>query len=83
VKNKQLISKELDNFYNKASEETRLEKGMGIFEFERIKELIKLHITKPKITIIDVGGGTGKYAEWLANKGHEVHLIEPVLKHIK
>ena len=80
---KKLISKELDDFYNKASEETRLEKGMGIFEFERIKELIELHISKPNLTIVDVGGGTGKYAEWLAKKNHKVHLIEPVLKHIK
>ena len=83
MKNKQLISKELENFYNKASEETRLEKGMGIFEFERIKELLSLHITKPNTTIIDVGGGTGKYSEWLSTKGHNVHLLEPVLKHIK
>ena len=83
MKNKPLISKKLEDFYNNVSEETRLEKGMGIFEFERIKELIQLHITKPKATIIDVGGGTGKYSEWLANKNHTVHLIEPVLKHIK
>jgi len=68
VKNKTLISKELDAFYNKASEETRLEKGMGVFEFERIKELITLHLSKQNSTIIDVGGGTGKYAEWLAKK---------------
>ncbi|EAQ42240.1 class I SAM-dependent methyltransferase [Polaribacter sp. MED152] len=80
---KQLISKELENFYNKASEETRLEKGMGIFEFERIKELLTRHISKPNCTIVDVGGGTGKYSEWLAKEGHDVHLIEPVAKHIK
>jgi ubiquinone/menaquinone biosynthesis C-methylase UbiE len=82
-KKKTQISKELENFYNKASEETRLEEGMGIFEFERIKELIQHHITKPKLTIIDVGGGTGKYSEWLAKNKHEVHLIEPVEKHLK
>ncbi len=81
--NKNLISAELENFYNKASEETRLEKGMGIFEFERIKELIEKHINTQNATIIDVGGGTGKYAEWLAKKNHTVHLIEPVVKHIK
>ena len=50
MKNDALISKELEDFYNKASEETRLENGMGIFEFERIKELISLHISKPKET---------------------------------
>ena len=83
MKNNQLISKELENFYNKASEETRLEKGMGVFEFERIKELINMHISKPNSIIIDVGGGTGKYSEWLAKKEHHVHLLEPVKKHIK
>ncbi|QTD37839.1 class I SAM-dependent methyltransferase [Polaribacter batillariae] len=80
---KQLIPKALEDFYNKASEETRLENGMGFFEFERIKSLIERHISKPNATIIDVGGGTGKYAEWLAEKEHHVHLIEPVEKHLK
>jgi ubiquinone/menaquinone biosynthesis C-methylase UbiE len=80
---KQLISKELEAFYNKASEETRLENGMGFFEFERIKSLIERHISKPNTIIIDVGGGTGKYSEWLSLNGHKVHLIEPVEKHIK
>lgn len=79
---KKLISKELEDFYNSASEETRLEKGMGVFEFERIKELISLHLFSTNATIIDVGGGTGKYSEWLAKKGNTVHLLEPVEKHI-
>jgi len=81
--NKQLISRELELFYTKASEETRLEKGMGIFEFERIKTLIEKFLAKPSSKIIDVGGGTGKYSEWLAKKGHEVYLVEPVPKHIR
>jgi ubiquinone/menaquinone biosynthesis C-methylase UbiE len=79
---KPLVSKSIIDFYNKASEETRLESGMGFFEFERIKSLIERHIYKEKITVLDIGGGTGKYSEWLAKKGHEVHLVEPVEKHI-
>ncbi|MBV7270320.1 class I SAM-dependent methyltransferase [Winogradskyella luteola] len=77
------ISKKIEDFYTKASEETRLESGMGVFEFERIKQLIKKHINKDHSIIMDIGGGTGKYSEWLANNGHEVHLIEPVMKHVK
>jgi ubiquinone/menaquinone biosynthesis C-methylase UbiE len=80
---KQLISRNLELFYNKASEETRLDKGMGIFEFERIKSLIEKYIPSTSSKIIDIGGGTGKYSEWLAKKGHQVHLVEPVPKHIK
>ena len=80
---KGLISKQLEFFYCRASEETRLDKGMGVFEFERIKHLITRYIDKESVKIVDVGGGTGKYAEWLSNNGHEVFLVDPVPKHIE
>ena len=83
MNSKQLISRNIEVFYNKASEETRLDKGMGIFEFERIKTLIEKYIPSSSSKIMDIGGGTGKYSEWLAKKGHQVHLIEPVSKHIR
>ncbi len=83
MENRPLISRNIEAFYNKVSEETRLEKGMGIFEFERIKSLIEKYTSSTPSKIIDIGGGTGKYSEWLAKKGHEVHLVEPVSKHIK
>lgn len=83
MKSKQLISRDIELFYNKASEETRLAKGMGVFEFERIKSLLEKYIPSSSSKIVDIGGGTGKYAEWLANKGHRVYMVDPVLKHIK
>lgn len=83
MNSKQLINRNIEVFYNKASEETRLDKGMGLFEFERIKSLIEKYISTSPSKIIDIGGGTGKYSEWLAKKGHKVHLVEPVSKHIK
>lgn len=83
MNSKPLVSRAIAHFYNKASEETRLDKGMGIFEFERTKILIEKHINFLSGRIIDVGGGTGKYSAWLASKGHEVHLVEPVLKHVE
>ncbi|WP_200861889.1 class I SAM-dependent methyltransferase [Cyclobacterium qasimii] len=83
MKSKQLINNNINHFYTKASEETRLDKGMGIFEFERIKSLINKYLPSSSSCIIDIGGGTGKYSEWLAKKGHKVHMVEPVDKHIK
>lgn len=77
-----MISRDIEIFYNKASEETRLNKGMGIFEFERIKVLIDKYLPPQSAKIIDVGGGTGKYAEWLSKKGNSVFLVDPVPKHI-
>jgi len=83
MNNKQLISRELELFYNRSSEENRLETGMGSYEFERIQLLIEKYLPPAPSVILDIGGGTGKYAAWLAKKGHEVHLVEPVDKHLE
>ncbi|MEO6851092.1 MAG: class I SAM-dependent methyltransferase [Mucilaginibacter sp.] len=77
-----LIKPEIEDFYAKTSEEGRLELGLGPLEFERNKDLIQRFLPKKGI-IIDVGGGPGIYAEWLAGLGHGVHLVDPVEKHIK
>jgi len=81
--NPPLISTQLDDFYNQSSEEDRLLFGLGPLEFERNKELIQRFLPTSPGTIADVGGGTGKYSEWLAEMGHEVWMIDPVEKHIK
>jgi ubiquinone/menaquinone biosynthesis C-methylase UbiE len=77
-----LISPDIENFYAATSEEGRLQLGLGPLEFERNKDLISRYLPK-KGVIIDVGGGPGVYSEWLAGMGHDVHLIDPVEKHIK
>lgn len=83
MNHKQLISRDIEIFYNNASEDTRLEKGMGIFEFERNKELIGQYLPESPVKILDIGGGTGKYASWLAKLGHHVELVDPVAKHLR
>ena len=77
-----LISNDIDDFYAATSEEGRLQLGLGPLEFERNKDLISRHLPKKGI-LLDVGGGPGIYAEWLAGLGQEVHLVDPVEKHIK
>lgn len=67
--------KEVYDFYNNGAEIDRLERGLGIVEFYRSKEIISKYITE-KSTIYDIGGGIGKYSEWLAELGHDVTLIE-------
>ncbi len=80
---KKLIDKKIDSFYSETEEQTRLQVGLGPLEFERNKELIQRYLTKKKSIILDVGGGPGIYAEWLAELKHEVHLIDPVVKHVE
>ncbi|MDO5316894.1 MAG: class I SAM-dependent methyltransferase [bacterium] len=66
---------EIYDFYNNGAEIGRLERGLGIVEFHRTKEILSRYIESGKV-IYDIGGGIGMYAAWLAKKGNEVHLIE-------
>jgi len=80
---KTLIDKKIDEFYSQTSEQDRLRYGLGPLEFERNKDLIQRFITIPNAVILDVGGGPGIYSEWLALQGYDVHLVDPVEKHIQ
>lgn len=82
MKKTSLIDDSIDRFYSNSSEETRLQTGLGPLEFERNKELIVRYISKKKSRIVDIGGGPGIYAAWLAELGHSVCLVDPVARHI-
>lgn len=66
---------EVFDFYEKGAEIGRLERGLGIIEAARTKELLSRFI-KPGITVYDVGGGVGYYSDWLAAQGCTVSLYE-------
>lgn len=76
------IDASIVDFYNNSNEDTRLQTGLGPLEFERNKLLITRHLGDKNLTIADVGGGSGHYSAWLSEGGHQVSLIDPVLKHI-
>jgi ubiquinone/menaquinone biosynthesis C-methylase UbiE len=47
-------------------------------EFLRTKEVIDRWLPKPPAVVLDVGGGPGAYSAWLARRGYQVHLLDPV-----
>jgi ubiquinone/menaquinone biosynthesis C-methylase UbiE len=65
-------------YYRSAPEHERLETGTSQLEFARTKEIIGRWIKAAPAVVIDVGGGPGAYAAWLAEQGYEVHLVDPV-----
>ena len=69
-------------FYSDADEASRL--GTGWFQLERARtqELVLRYLPPAPGTVIDGGGGSGAYACWLATLGYQVHLIDPVPKHV-
>jgi len=74
---------EIVRHYCQADEASRLHTGWFQLEQARTQELILRHLPAAPATIIDVGGGAGVYACWLATRGYQVHLIDPVPKHVE
>ncbi len=70
------------SFYERYEEHNRLSKPRGQLEFERTVEIIERYIPDTSSTVLDIGGGTGPYSCYLAKKGHNVHLVDPVDKHV-
>lgn len=66
---------EVYEFYNSGAEIGRLERGLGVVEFDRTKEIISRYLSG-KLTVYDIGGGIGMYSSWLASSGHDVTLVE-------
>ena len=67
-------------FYDNYNENDRLISEP--LEFIRTKEIISRFLPEKSIKIIDLCGASGHYAYWLAEKGHEVHLMDLSQKHI-
>lgn len=70
---------ELTVFYRDAARErdrlfTRRD---GRLEHLRTLELMERHLPSTPARVLDVGGGPGTYAAWLAERGYDTHLIEP------
>lgn len=70
-------------YYSDSDEAARLRTNWFQLEYERTRELIQRHLPPPPAGVIDAGGASGIYACWLASLGYEVHLIDPVAKHIE
>jgi len=69
--------------YSQVDEDSRLRQGWCQLELARTQELIGRFLKPPPAVALDVGGGSGIYAAWLASLGYEVHLLDPVPKHIE
>jgi ubiquinone/menaquinone biosynthesis C-methylase UbiE len=69
--------------YNQGFEQDRLMQGRGKFERLRMRELLTRHLPPAPAVVLDVGGGAGVHALWLAAQGYEVHLIDPVQLHVE
>jgi ubiquinone/menaquinone biosynthesis C-methylase UbiE len=70
-------------YYERGEEDGRLRAARGRLEFLRTQEIVRRHLPRAPARVLDVGGGSGIHAAWLAADGHRVHLVDPVELHVE
>jgi SAM-dependent methyltransferase len=74
---------EIAAYYDQWDEAGRLFRAEGQLELVRTQEICLRYLPPAPAVVLDVGGGPGIYAEWLSGLGYEVHLIDPVARHVE
>ena len=77
------IPTEIIDHYSKTDEQGRLSAGVGLVERARTGEMLCRHLPPPPARVLDVGGAAGVHALPLARAGYEVHLLDPVPRHVE
>ena len=78
-----LIPEEIEGHYQQVVEAERLAAEQGELERLRTQEILARELPAPPAVIFDVGGAAGVYAIPLAKLGYQVHLIDPVERHLR
>jgi ubiquinone/menaquinone biosynthesis C-methylase UbiE len=71
------------SYYSNYDEQSRLSGKLGQIEFLRTQDIIRRYLKTPPAAVLDVGGAAGRYSCWLAEAGYDVHLVDPVPKHLE
>ena len=74
---------EVAAYYAQGLERDRLDGGTGALELARTQLLLGRYLPAPPAVVADVGGGPGRYALWLAERGYRVHLVDLVPLHVE
>lgn len=71
-----------NRYYERGGERNRITTDDGFLERERTREILARFLPDAPATVLDIGGGPGIHARWLAERGHSVHLVDIVPRHI-
>jgi SAM-dependent methyltransferase len=80
------VHEEILAYYARGKEDARLRQGgapAGRLEFWRTQDVLRRLLPAAPARILDVGGGSGVHAQWLAQDGYEVDLVDPVPLHVE
>ncbi len=78
-----MLDDAIRTYYDLGLEQERLaSSGEGTLEWARTLDVLERVLPPAPARVLDVGGGPGAYAVWLAARGYDVHLIDPVPLHV-
>ena len=73
----------LEKYYNKFNEESRLFSRHGQVEFNTTMHFIHQFAKNQKLKIADIGSGPGRYSVELCHEGHDVTAVELVKRNLE
>ena len=72
----------LQAYYARDEERDRLAEGVGRVEYARTVEVITRTLPAPPAIVADIGGGPGRYTDWLVGAGYTVVHRDLVAHHV-
>jgi SAM-dependent methyltransferase len=73
---------EMQAYYALGKERDRLASGVGRVEFARTIDVVGRTMPAPPATVADIGGGPGRYTDWLVERGYTVVHRDLVADHV-
>ncbi|GHI09621.1 SAM-dependent methyltransferase [Streptomyces cellostaticus] len=77
------LAEEIAEYYERDQEDGRLRSGAGRLELWRTQDVLRRLLPPAPARVLDVGGGSGVHAQWLAADGYAVDLVDPVPLHVE
>lgn len=71
------------HYEEEIDEGRRITEGLARLELLRTQEVVRRHLPAGHLRVLDVGGATGIHARWLSEDGHDVHVVDPISRHVE
>lgn len=72
----------LQDLYEAGDEDGRMLSARNEVEWERTRRTLRRWLPAPPARLLDIGGASGRYADWLGQIGYDVLVVDLVPKHV-